>query len=29
MIGNPALAPVAAQVTEKLARVLAALGAEA
>ncbi len=29
MIGNPALAPVAAQVTERLARVLAALGAEA
>lgn len=29
MIGNPTLAPVAAQVTEKLARVLAALGAEA
>ena len=29
MIGNPALAPIAAQVSERLGRVLAALGAEA
>ncbi|MBM4118236.1 DUF302 domain-containing protein [bacterium] len=29
MIGNPQLAPIAAQVSERLGRVLAALGAEA